>query len=538
MGFDGRWINLVMQCSYEQSGLLTGCKIARGALVISHMLFADDSYIYCKATEEEAYNVKEFLHTYEVASGQKINFSKSSVFFNNNTGIEVQDSIYAMLEIYEADENGYYLGLPCSIGRNKNDILGFLKDKLRKIIQGWEGRILSRAGNEVFLKSIAQVLPSYAMNVFLLPSDTCKELERLMAKFWWRSDSSSGKGGLGFRSLRDFNLALLGKQYWRLLVNADSLVSRLYKAKYYATGNLFTAGLVDNPSFIWRSILEAKDLIHACAQRTIDNGKNVSILNDFWLPHDSNSYVVSRHPALVNKSVSCLFQVGTRAWDEDVVRGLTETIQHTLVECSVAKAAWHRSIVEVGAGAATFSSWLLGIFTRGHGVEMEEAVMVSWATWRARNDFVWQKKSWLASNIVTSARILLYQYKFTQERKGLSLSPLNDEGRNYERWIAPVLNKIKVNVDGALFEQEGRFGMGCVARDHHRTMVEAFTKGKVGYVQPEIAEIVGIKEALIWIATHPSDNVVLETDSLMCVQAVQSCVLKLEDCSSEVRSIV
>ncbi|KAM6566898.1 hypothetical protein CsatA_026026 [Cannabis sativa] len=59
---------------------------------------------------------------------------------------------------------------------------------------------------------------------------------------------------------------------------------------------------------------------------------------------------------------------------------------------------------------------------------MEEAAMVSWAIWRARNDFVWQKKSWLASNIVTSARILLDQYKFAQERKGLSLSPLNDGG--------------------------------------------------------------------------------------------------------------
>ncbi|XP_060961779.1 uncharacterized protein LOC133031992 [Cannabis sativa] len=154
----------------------------------------------------------------------------------------------------------------------------------------------------------------------------------------------------------------------------------------------------------------------------------------------------------------------------------TETIQHALVEYSFAKAAWHRSIVNVGVGAATFSSWLLGIFTRGHEIEMEEAAM---------------------------------------ERKGLSLSPLNDGGRNCKRWNAHVLNKIKVNVDGAFFEQEGRFGVGCVARDHHGTMVEVFKKGKIGYVQPEIAEIIGIKEALSWIATHPWDNVVLETDSLV-----------------------
>ncbi|XP_060965586.1 uncharacterized protein LOC133034509 [Cannabis sativa] len=192
------WIKYFMKTptthSYEQSGLLTGCKIARGALVISHMIFVDDNYIYCKATEKEAYNVKELLHTSAVASGQRINFSKSSMFFSNNTGSVVRDSICAMLEIYEADENGYYLGLPCSVGRNKNAILGFLKDKLRKRIQGWERRILSRAGKEVLPKSIAQALPSYAMSFFLLPSNTCKELKRLMAKFWWQSDSSSGKG--------------------------------------------------------------------------------------------------------------------------------------------------------------------------------------------------------------------------------------------------------------------------------------------------------------------------------------------------------
>ncbi|XP_060969770.1 uncharacterized protein LOC133036994 [Cannabis sativa] len=102
---------------------------------------------------------------------------------------------------------------------------------------------------------------------------------------------------------------------------------------------------------------------------------------------------------------------------------------------------------------------------------MDEVVVVSWAIWHARNDFVWQKKSWLASNIVTSARNMHDQYKFAQGRKGLLLPPLNDGGRNCEHWIAPVLNKIKVNVDGALFKQEGQFGVGCVARSHHATMV-------------------------------------------------------------------
>lgn len=54
----------------------------------------------------------------------------------------------------------------------------------------------------------------------------CEDMEKIMNQFWWKS-SSKGKGihwlswdrmcgkksngGLGFRKLRDFNIALLGK---------------------------------------------------------------------------------------------------------------------------------------------------------------------------------------------------------------------------------------------------------------------------------------------------------------------------------------
>lgn len=65
--------------SYENRGLIKGIKVARGAPSVSHMFFADDSYIYCHATREEAMQVMEILAIFEQASGQKINYSKSSI---------------------------------------------------------------------------------------------------------------------------------------------------------------------------------------------------------------------------------------------------------------------------------------------------------------------------------------------------------------------------------------------------------------------------------------------------------------------------
>lgn len=70
--------------SYENRGLIKGIKIARSAPSISHMFFADDSYIYCHATRDEAMQVRGILAIFEQALGQKINTIKSSVLFSRN----------------------------------------------------------------------------------------------------------------------------------------------------------------------------------------------------------------------------------------------------------------------------------------------------------------------------------------------------------------------------------------------------------------------------------------------------------------------
>lgn len=94
----------------------------------------------------------------------------------------------------EATENCLYLGLPNVMGRNKNAILGFLKERVRKRLASWYGQINTKSGKEIFLKTVVQALPTYTMSVFLLPMNMCKELEQLMCNFWWQTDSKSDKG--------------------------------------------------------------------------------------------------------------------------------------------------------------------------------------------------------------------------------------------------------------------------------------------------------------------------------------------------------
>lgn len=57
----------------ERRSLLHGCRVGRSAPPITHLLFADDAFLCCRATVDECRRLKSILATYELASGQAIN---------------------------------------------------------------------------------------------------------------------------------------------------------------------------------------------------------------------------------------------------------------------------------------------------------------------------------------------------------------------------------------------------------------------------------------------------------------------------------
>lgn len=252
--------------NYEAKSWLHGVRICRKALVISHMLFADDSYFYCKADTVEAMKVVELLEKYEKASGQRVNKEKSSIFFSAKVIQYNRINVCQTLQMEEANEHSTYLGFPNIIGRQKSALLGYLKDIVNDRIWSWDGRHISRSGKEILIKSVVQSLPSYAMSVFLLPLEINRDIERSLTKYWWNMTQSQqsqinwiswdrlakhkSTGGLGFRNFRDFNVAILGKQGWRFIIHPISLVSRLYKAKYFPDTDFLQSSLGHSPSFI------------------------------------------------------------------------------------------------------------------------------------------------------------------------------------------------------------------------------------------------------------------------------------------------
>jgi len=78
---------------------------------------------------------------------------------------------------------------------------------------------------------------------------------------WDRVEVSKTNGGLGFRDLLYFKKALLAKQCWRLFKNPTSLATQIIGAKYYPNSTVLEAIRGKQPSFDWRSLLSACDVL-------------------------------------------------------------------------------------------------------------------------------------------------------------------------------------------------------------------------------------------------------------------------------------
>lgn len=97
---------------------ISGWRIFPTAPAISHLLFANDSFLFFKASNEEAARVKALLNEYKFLNGHAMNFQKSGVFFSANVRRDKQMEIAEVLGVYNDLGEGKYLGLPSLIGRS------------------------------------------------------------------------------------------------------------------------------------------------------------------------------------------------------------------------------------------------------------------------------------------------------------------------------------------------------------------------------------------------------------------------------------
>jgi hypothetical protein len=101
----------------QERKLIHGVKVAPGAPEITHLFFADDSLMFCRATNDEANTMKQLITQYQQASGQLVNYNKSEILFSKRVHQSTKITIQQILPMPMVEHFSKYLGQPTFIGR-------------------------------------------------------------------------------------------------------------------------------------------------------------------------------------------------------------------------------------------------------------------------------------------------------------------------------------------------------------------------------------------------------------------------------------
>ncbi|KAL4341461.1 hypothetical protein GQ457_08G020710 [Hibiscus cannabinus] len=146
------------------------------------------------------------------------------------------------------------------------------------------------------------------MQCFLFPSSLCNELEAILNIFWWRNYGANkdihwakwsdlcfpkSMGGMGFRNLAQFNIALLVKQGWNIVANPSCLLARVLKEKYFPNTELLHSRVGRHPSYTWKSIWCAQGLLESDIGWRVGSSYSINIWSEAWIDGAANGKVAT-----------------------------------------------------------------------------------------------------------------------------------------------------------------------------------------------------------------------------------------------------
>ena len=127
-------------------------------------------------------------------------------------------------------------------------------------------------------------------------------------------------GGMGFRDMKLFNQALLGRQCWRLMTQPDSLCAKVLKGRYYPKCSFIDSISTRSSSFTWRSLMYGKSLLERGIIWRVGNGEEIRITKDKWIPDAPCHPICPTVDIPDDLKVNSLIDESSRKWNEELVR--------------------------------------------------------------------------------------------------------------------------------------------------------------------------------------------------------------------------
>ncbi|RVW55159.1 LINE-1 reverse transcriptase-like [Vitis vinifera] len=283
-----------------EGGFIKGCRIWRGreqAVKVTHLLFADDTIVFCEAKKEALLHLGWVL-------------------------------------FWVGQLPTVYLGLPLGAPNRAASVWDGVEERMRRRLALWKRQYLSKGGRLTLIKSTLSSIPVYQMSVFRMPKSVARRIEKLQRDFLWGGANGGSKshlvkweavcadkekGGLGLRKITLLNKALLGKWIWRFACAKEEFWKKVLEAKYgkeefgwrtRKANGAFGVG-------VWKEILKESTWCWENMGFKVGKGNRIRFWTDLWC---GNNVLSQGFPNLFSMAAHRNVTV-EECWDQNTGQG-------------------------------------------------------------------------------------------------------------------------------------------------------------------------------------------------------------------------
>ncbi|KAB1199244.1 hypothetical protein CJ030_MR0G025668 [Morella rubra] len=144
---------------------------------VSHLLFVDDTLIFCGAEEYQFCSLHCMLFCFEAVSGLKINLAKSEVIPVGD--VSNVGELASILGCRVSALPMTYLGLSFGARFKSVRIWDEILKRMERRLVGGKRMYFSKGGHVTLIKSTLSCLPTYFLSLFPLPHKVACRMEKL-----------------------------------------------------------------------------------------------------------------------------------------------------------------------------------------------------------------------------------------------------------------------------------------------------------------------------------------------------------------------
>nr|KYP35680.1 Putative ribonuclease H protein At1g65750 family [Cajanus cajan] len=195
--------------------LFSGVSVGSCKVPVDILQYVDDTIFIAEDNLENVKTLKVILRCFELSSGLKVNFAKSSlggIGVDRETLISYAEQLHCKLSNIPFQ----YLGIPIGANPRRCTTWQPIIRKFSKKLSTWRARTLSIAGRVCLINSVLTSLPLYFMSFYRMLRLVVKQITKLQRNFLWGAKQDEAKmawvswnkitmpkeeGGLGIKSI-------------------------------------------------------------------------------------------------------------------------------------------------------------------------------------------------------------------------------------------------------------------------------------------------------------------------------------------------